>query len=185
MKYLKGQYTSDKYNDATKISFNEAKNRYEIEGLKENAIYTVFAKDTAGNISTTQVVVEGITFEEAGSFEDLYATGTFGSISGFPFFGTYYRTLTVNTKSSNIKIVDARVNVGDAYKTTTDFENDATLGTKISFSDSSLKYTVETSVFARVSIYVKYEETIEVSPGVYNKVQTSKVYTTFMSYLWG
>ena len=183
VRYLAGEYDKSNYNSAN-VMTKEVDGTYQINGLSENSVYTVFAKDAAGNISVTYVEVEGISILE-GEFEDLYATGSFGKLSGFPFLTKYKRELNIVTKE-NVVISDARVYVGNSFKTIQDFENDSNFGDKIEVSDpTNLEYDVIGDTWQYATVYIQYTETYQVSPTQTATRTTSKVYRTFLSYIFG
>ena len=186
VRYIKGEATATDYESATVMTATED-GTYQINGINENTVYTILAKDAAGNISAVPVEVEGITYKESsGTFEDLYATGTFGGVTGNFLIGPYYRKIDVTTKS-NVKIVDARYVVTsgwDSYKKVSDFA-DPNYGKKLEHTDTNLSSNIQTGVLNKLTVYIKYEKTVEVAPNVYETHTEEKVYTAFMSMIWG
>ena len=142
-------------------------------------------EDNNGNATVKTIEVEGIIVLE-GDFEDLYATGSFGSLrtDGWVIISTYRRNLSVTTKQ-NVKIADARVYVGNSYATVEKFENDKNFGTSIEHTNTSLTYDIAGSFLQRVTIYVNYEYQEEVAPGVFETKNISKLYKTRLTYLFG
>ena len=182
VKVLKGTHNADAFiNAGEEMTLKDGV--YTKNGLTENGYYTVYAEDNNGNVTTTTVLVEGIEVLE-GDFEDLYATGTFGSLRGFPIFGTYKRNLSITTKE-NVKIADARVYVGNSYATVENFENDTNFGTAIEHTESKLTYDIEGRWLNRVTIYVNYEYQVEVAPDVFETRYISKLYKTRLTYWFG
>ena len=122
-----------------------------------------------------------------GNFEDTYANGSFGELSGFPLLGTYKKDLSISTKDG-VKIVEAREFIGESYKNTEDF-SDSSLGTNIIEDVTSDRKNLNHKIKGRfgnyVTIYVKYEYQEEVSPNNFETKYVTRTYKTFLSYIWG